>query len=93
VSTAKPDEPIVQSLVTGAGAHEPPDPDVYDAAGRPRAAAPGRLTVRILHEIRRGRAILAPGVLVDVPDDEAASLIETGVAVPVVDDVVGREQR
>jgi hypothetical protein len=51
------------------------------------------LTVRILHEIRRGRAILAPGVLVDVPDDEAASLIETGVAIPVVADVVGREQR
>jgi hypothetical protein len=51
------------------------------------------LTVRILHEIRRGRAILAPGVLVDVHDDEAAELIETGVAVPVVDDVTGREQR
>jgi hypothetical protein len=40
VSTAKPDEPIVQSLVTGAGAHEPPDPELYDAAGRPRAARP-----------------------------------------------------
>jgi hypothetical protein len=34
VSTTRPDEPIVTSLVTGAGAHEPPDPDVYDEMGR-----------------------------------------------------------
>jgi hypothetical protein len=38
VSTARPDEPIIQSLVTGAGAHEPPDPEQYDAAGRPKDA-------------------------------------------------------
>ncbi|MBA3688480.1 MAG: hypothetical protein H0W81_06600 [Chloroflexi bacterium] len=36
ISTTRSDEPIIQSLVTGAGAHEPPDPEKYDAAGRPR---------------------------------------------------------
>ena len=36
VATTRFDEPIVQSLVTGAGAHTPPDPEKYDAAGRPR---------------------------------------------------------
>lgn len=34
VSTTRPDEPVVTSLVTGAGAHEPPDPDKYDEMGR-----------------------------------------------------------
>lgn len=37
VSTTRHDEPVLQSLVTGAGAHEPPDPEKYDAAGRWRA--------------------------------------------------------
>jgi hypothetical protein len=36
LATPRFDEPIVQSLVTGAGAHEPPDPDVYDPEGRVR---------------------------------------------------------
>jgi hypothetical protein len=36
VATTRFDEPVVLSLVTGAGAHEPPDPDVYDAEGRVR---------------------------------------------------------
>lgn len=36
VATTRPDEEIVQSLVTGAGAHTPPDPEKYDAEGRLR---------------------------------------------------------
>lgn len=36
VSTTKPDEPVLQSLVTGAGAHVPPDPAKYDEMGRLR---------------------------------------------------------
>jgi hypothetical protein len=36
VSTTRPDKDILRSLVTGAGAHEPPDPEKYDADGRPR---------------------------------------------------------
>ena len=36
VATGRPDVEIIQSLVTGAGAHMPPDPDLYDAMGRPR---------------------------------------------------------
>ena len=39
VSTTKAGEKIVQSLVTGAGAHVPPDPERYDAEGRPRDLA------------------------------------------------------
>jgi hypothetical protein len=38
VATTRPDVPIITSLVTGAGAHEPPDPEKYDAAGRPKDA-------------------------------------------------------
>lgn len=36
VATTRPDEPIVKSLATGAGAHVPPPADEYDAAGRIR---------------------------------------------------------
>lgn len=36
VSTARPDVPVLRSLVTGAGAHRPPDPDKFDAEGRPK---------------------------------------------------------
>ena len=36
VSTTRFDEPIAQSLVTGAGKHEPPDPKKYDDMGRLR---------------------------------------------------------
>jgi hypothetical protein len=36
VATTRFDEPVVLSLVTGAGAHMPPDPDVYDPEGRIR---------------------------------------------------------
>jgi hypothetical protein len=36
VSTTRPDQEILRSLVTGAGKHEPPDPAKYDAEGRPR---------------------------------------------------------
>lgn len=36
VATRRYDEPIVASLVTGAGAHNPPDPAKFDADGRPR---------------------------------------------------------
>lgn len=36
VSTAKPDVPIAQVLVAGAGEHTPPDPDEFDKEGRPR---------------------------------------------------------
>jgi hypothetical protein len=39
VSTTRPDREILRSLVTGAGAHTPPDPDKYDAEGRPRDVA------------------------------------------------------
>jgi hypothetical protein len=35
-ATGRPDVPIVQSAVTGAGAHTPPDPEQFDADGRPR---------------------------------------------------------
>lgn len=36
VRAAKPDTPIAQVLVEGAGAHTPPDPDEFDKEGRPR---------------------------------------------------------
>jgi hypothetical protein len=36
VSTTKAGEKVLRSLVTGAGKHEPPDPELYDADGRPR---------------------------------------------------------
>jgi hypothetical protein len=36
VSTTKAGEKILQSLVTGAGAHMPPDPEKYTPEGRPR---------------------------------------------------------
>lgn len=36
VRTGRPDVPIVRSLVTGAGAHVPPDPKKYTPEGRPR---------------------------------------------------------
>lgn len=35
-STGRPDVPIVQSMVTGAGAHTPPDPGEFTPDGRPR---------------------------------------------------------
>jgi hypothetical protein len=35
-ATGRPDVPIVQSAVTGAGAHTPPDPDDYTPDGRLR---------------------------------------------------------
>jgi hypothetical protein len=35
VATAQPDVPIAQVLAAGAGAHTPPDPDVFDKDGRP----------------------------------------------------------
>ena len=36
VSTTKAGVEVLRSLVTGAGAHTPPDPALYDAEGRPR---------------------------------------------------------
>lgn len=36
VSTTRPDQEILRSLVTGAGAHVPPDPAKYTPEGRPR---------------------------------------------------------
>lgn len=33
--TNRPDVPIIGSLATGAGAHEPPDPDLVHPDGRP----------------------------------------------------------
>jgi hypothetical protein len=36
VRTTRPDVPIAVSLATGAGQHEPPDPDKYHPDGRPR---------------------------------------------------------
>ena len=38
-NTGRPDEPVLQSAVLGAGAHEPPDPDEFDAEGRPYTEA------------------------------------------------------
>jgi hypothetical protein len=35
VRASKPDTPIAQTLAAGAGAHTPPDPDVYGPDGRP----------------------------------------------------------
>lgn len=35
-STGRPDVPIVTSMVTGAGAHTPPDPEEFTPDGRPR---------------------------------------------------------
>ena len=35
--SSRPDVGIVQSLATGAVAHNAPDPEKYDATGRPRA--------------------------------------------------------
>ena len=35
-ATQRFDVPIVTSAVTGAGAHMPPDPEKFDADGRPR---------------------------------------------------------
>lgn len=35
-STGRPDVPIVQSAVLGAGAHTPPDPEQFWPDGRPR---------------------------------------------------------
>jgi hypothetical protein len=37
VRAAKPDTPIAQTLAAGAGAHTPPDPDMFDKEGRPRS--------------------------------------------------------
>lgn len=35
-ATGRPDVPIVQSAVLGAGAHTPPDPDQFHPDGRPK---------------------------------------------------------
>jgi hypothetical protein len=35
VRAGKPDTPIAQTLAAGAGAHTPPDPDVFGPDGRP----------------------------------------------------------
>ncbi len=31
----RPDTPLIHRLATGAGAHQPPDPDLYSPEGRP----------------------------------------------------------
>jgi hypothetical protein len=36
VRSTRADVPIAVSMATGAGQHVPPDPDEYDAQGRPR---------------------------------------------------------
>ena len=36
VRASLPSSPIAQTLAAGAGEHPPPDPEVFDAAGRPR---------------------------------------------------------
>jgi len=38
VRASKPDTPIAQTLVAGAGEHTPPDPDEFDSEGRPHPA-------------------------------------------------------
>jgi hypothetical protein len=38
VRTGRPDTPIAQTMAAGAGAHTPPDPDVFGPDGRPRNA-------------------------------------------------------
>ncbi len=35
VRAALPDVPIIQTLTVGAGAHDPPDPEMFDIEGRP----------------------------------------------------------
>ncbi len=35
VRAGRPDTPIAQTLAAGAGAHQPPDPDVFGPDGRP----------------------------------------------------------
>jgi hypothetical protein len=37
VRAARPDTPIAQTLVAGAGAHTPPDPEEFDPDGRPKS--------------------------------------------------------
>jgi hypothetical protein len=37
VRTSSPDTTIAQTLTAGAGAHTPPDPDMYDSEGRPKS--------------------------------------------------------
>jgi hypothetical protein len=39
VRAAKPDTPIAQTLTAGAGAHTPPDPDMFDKDGRPKTVS------------------------------------------------------
>ncbi len=39
VRASKPDTPIAQTLVAGAGEHTPPDPKEYDSEGRPRSVS------------------------------------------------------
>ncbi len=41
VRAGKPDTPIAQTLAAGAGAHDPPDPEVFDSEGRPREISDG----------------------------------------------------
>lgn len=41
VRTSRPDTPIAQTLVAGAGEHTPPDPEVFDKDGRPRSVSDG----------------------------------------------------
>jgi hypothetical protein len=36
VRTSSPDTPIAQVMTAGAGEHQPPDPDEFDAEGRPK---------------------------------------------------------
>ncbi len=43
--TARPDVPIAQTLVAGAGEHTPPDPKLYDSEGRPRSVTGVTVTV------------------------------------------------
>ena len=35
VRTGRPDQPVAVTIASGAGAHTPPDPEVYDVDGRP----------------------------------------------------------
>ena len=37
--TSRPDVPIAQTLVAGAGEHTPPDPKEFDSEGRPRSVS------------------------------------------------------
>ena len=51
------------------------------------------MLVRLVKEHSRGTAVLFPGSLLDLPDDEAMVLVQDGVAVPASRTELARETR